>query len=143
MLRTVTRVAGALAALVGLALTVLGVWFAAALGGSGTAEFTARPAAGAPVVIQSVISRAVIGASKMPLRKCAVATHRPSMSGQGPSTGRLSGAHGRKPYQVRTIGNAPSDGTSAIAVAHPDLERVLAALARLKADKLAREHAKK
>ncbi|TCO43200.1 tryptophan--tRNA ligase [Dokdonella fugitiva] len=33
--------------------------------------------------------------------------------------------------------------TSAIAVAHPDLERVLAALARLKADKLAREHAKK
>ncbi len=51
MLRTVTRVAGALAALVGLALTVLGVWFAAALGGSGTAEFTARPAAGAPVVI--------------------------------------------------------------------------------------------
>ncbi|WP_157577470.1 MULTISPECIES: hypothetical protein [Phycicoccus] len=51
MLRTLTRVAGALAALVGLALTATGVWFAAALGGSGTAEFTAKPAPGAPVVI--------------------------------------------------------------------------------------------
>lgn len=51
MLTTVTRVAGALLALAGLALTVVGVWFAAHLGGSGTAEFTTRPAAGQPVVI--------------------------------------------------------------------------------------------
>ncbi|QKE84116.1 hypothetical protein [Arthrobacter sp. NEB 688] len=51
MLRTLTRVAGALAALVGLALTATGVWFAAALGGSGTAEFTTKPSPGAPVVI--------------------------------------------------------------------------------------------
>ncbi len=51
MLTTVTRVAGALLALAGLALTVVGVWFATHLGGSGTAEFTTRPAAGQPVVI--------------------------------------------------------------------------------------------
>ncbi|QIM20320.1 hypothetical protein G7075_02800 [Phycicoccus sp. HDW14] len=51
MLTTVTRVAGALLALAGLALTVVGVWFATSLGGSGTAEFTTRPATGQPVVI--------------------------------------------------------------------------------------------
>lgn len=51
MLRTVTRVAGGLLALAGLALTVVGVWFATNLGGSGTAEFTTRPTAGQPVVI--------------------------------------------------------------------------------------------
>ncbi len=51
MLRIITRVAGALLALGGLALTVLGVWFAVHLGGAGTAEFTTRPAAGRPVVI--------------------------------------------------------------------------------------------
>ncbi|MBT9254200.1 hypothetical protein KMZ32_00655 [Phycicoccus sp. MAQZ13P-2] len=51
MLRTLTRVAGALAALAGLALTATGVWFAVALGGSGTAEFTTTPAPGSPVVI--------------------------------------------------------------------------------------------
>ncbi|MBM6400609.1 hypothetical protein [Phycicoccus sonneratiae] len=51
MLTTVTRAAGAVLALLGLALTVLGVWFATSLGGSGTAEFTTRPAAGRPVVI--------------------------------------------------------------------------------------------
>ncbi len=51
MLRIVMRVVGALLALAGVALTVLGVWFAVRLGGSGTAEFTARPAPGQPVVI--------------------------------------------------------------------------------------------
>ncbi|MGG5258374.1 hypothetical protein [Phycicoccus avicenniae] len=51
MPKLLTRVAGALLALLGLALTVLGVWFATRLGGSGTAEFTARPTAGKPVVI--------------------------------------------------------------------------------------------
>ncbi len=51
MLRILTRVAGALAALAGLALAVLGVWFAARLGGAGTAEFDAARPAGLPVVI--------------------------------------------------------------------------------------------
>ena len=43
MVTIVKRVVGALLALVGLALTVVGVWFATQLGSSGTAEFTARP----------------------------------------------------------------------------------------------------
>ena len=82
---------------------------------SGVNSSTSTP--GAPVVIQSVMSRAVIGASKMPLRKWAVATHKPSTSGHGPRMGRLSGAHGRKPYHVRAIGSAPSEGTSPMAAA--------------------------
>jgi hypothetical protein len=52
MLTIVTRVAGALLALVGLALTAVGVWFATQLGTSGTAEFTARPGTVDPVLIR-------------------------------------------------------------------------------------------
>src|SRR5437879_13622057 len=70
---------------------------------------------GLPAVIQLVMSRAVIGASRIPLLKCAVATQSPSTPGHGPSTGRLSGAHGRNPYHVRLIGRSPSAGTSSIA----------------------------
>ena len=52
MLTIVKRLAGALLALVGLALTALGVWFATQLGSSGTAEFTARPDTTDPVLIR-------------------------------------------------------------------------------------------
>jgi hypothetical protein len=51
MLTFVTRLAGALLALAGLALTVVGAWFAVQLGSSGTAEFTARPGTTDPVLI--------------------------------------------------------------------------------------------
>jgi len=51
MATIVKRVVGALLALVGLALTVVGVWFATQLGSSGTAQFTVRPATDHPVVI--------------------------------------------------------------------------------------------
>ena len=51
MATIVKRVVGALLALVGLALTVVGVWFATQLGSSGTAQFTVRPATDDPVVI--------------------------------------------------------------------------------------------
>ena len=51
MATIVKRVVGALLALVGLALTVVGVWFATQLGSSGTAQFTVRPATDNPVVI--------------------------------------------------------------------------------------------
>lgn len=51
MVTIATRLGGALLALLGLALTVVGVWFATRLGGSGTAEFTLRPQGTAPVVI--------------------------------------------------------------------------------------------
>ncbi|GGL41721.1 hypothetical protein H9L10_08600 [Phycicoccus endophyticus] len=51
MLRIVIRVLGAVVAVVGIALVVLGGWFAARLGGTGTAEFTTRPAAGVPVTV--------------------------------------------------------------------------------------------
>src|SRR5215204_4634070 len=51
MLTIVTRVAGALLALLGLALTAVGVWFATQLGTSGTAEFTARPDTVDPLLI--------------------------------------------------------------------------------------------
>ena len=49
MVTIVKRVVGALLALAGLALTVVGVWFATQLGTSGTAEFTVRPATTDPV----------------------------------------------------------------------------------------------
>lgn len=52
MLVIVKRLVGALLALVGLALTALGVWFATQLGSSGTAEFTARPDTTDPVLIR-------------------------------------------------------------------------------------------
>ena len=52
MVTIVARVVGALLALAGLALTVVGVWFATQLGTSGTAEFTVRPATGDPLVIR-------------------------------------------------------------------------------------------
>ncbi len=51
MATIVKRVVGALLALVGLALTVVGVWFAAQLGTSGTAEFVVHPATADPVLI--------------------------------------------------------------------------------------------
>lgn len=52
MVTIVKRVVGALLALVGLALTVVGVWFATQLGSSGSAEFTARPDTTDPVLIR-------------------------------------------------------------------------------------------
>jgi hypothetical protein len=51
MATIVKRVVGALLALVGLALTVVGVWFAAQLGTSGTAELQVHPATADPVLI--------------------------------------------------------------------------------------------
>lgn len=51
MVRIAVRVVGALLALLGLALTVVGVWFATRLGASGTAEFETRPTAGRPVLL--------------------------------------------------------------------------------------------
>ncbi len=51
MATIVKRVVGALLALVGLALTAVGVWFAAQLGTSGTAEFVVHPATADPVLI--------------------------------------------------------------------------------------------
>ncbi len=51
MATIVKRVVGALLALVGLALTVVGIWFAAQLGTSGTAEFVVNPATADPVLI--------------------------------------------------------------------------------------------
>ena len=51
MATIVKRVVGALLALLGLALTVVGTWFATQLGSSGTAEFTVRPSTAEPVVI--------------------------------------------------------------------------------------------
>src|SRR5439155_26855866 len=69
----------------------------------GRKSFTARR--GSRPVIHSVIRRAVMGASRIPLRKCPVATKSPSTPGHGPSTGRLSGAHGRNPHQARAIGH--------------------------------------
>jgi hypothetical protein len=52
MFPIVTRVVGALLALVGLVLTGVGVWFATQLGGSGTATFTTSPGTGEPVVLR-------------------------------------------------------------------------------------------
>ena len=53
-----TRVGGALLALLGLVLGVVGFWFATALGSSGTATFTASPDTDGPVVIdQHVLNR--------------------------------------------------------------------------------------
>src|SRR6478735_10110422 len=51
MATIVKRVVGVLLALVGLALTVVGVWFATQLGTSGTAEFAVHPATADPVVV--------------------------------------------------------------------------------------------
>lgn len=51
MVRIIVRLVGVLLALTGLALTVVGLWFATRLGGSGTAEFTTRPEAGRPVLL--------------------------------------------------------------------------------------------
>ena len=52
MATLVKRLVGALLALVGLALTVVGAWFAAQLGSSGTAELTTRPGTTDPVLIR-------------------------------------------------------------------------------------------
>ncbi len=51
MVTAVKRLVGVLLALAGLALTVVGVWFATQLGSSGTAEFTVRPTTADPLVI--------------------------------------------------------------------------------------------
>lgn len=61
MVTIVTRVVGALLALLGLALTIVGVWFATRLGGSGTAEFTVRPQAGRPVLVTPEVLNRVDG----------------------------------------------------------------------------------
>lgn len=52
MVTIVKRVLGAVLALVGLALVVVGSWFATQLGSSGTAEFTVSPDADSPLLIQ-------------------------------------------------------------------------------------------
>ena len=58
MTTIVKSVVGAVLALLGLALTVTGAWFATQLGSSGTAQFTASPATSDPVLIRpSVLNR--------------------------------------------------------------------------------------
>ena len=58
MSRTASKVVGVLLALLGLVLTGAGSWFAAHLGGSGTATFTAHPGTGTPFVVgPSVLNR--------------------------------------------------------------------------------------
>jgi len=58
MTTIVKSVVGALLAVLGLVLTVIGAWFATQLGSSGTAQFTARPATTDPVIIRpSVLNR--------------------------------------------------------------------------------------
>ena len=52
MTTIVKSVVGAVLAVLGLALTVTGAWFATQLGSSGTAQFTARPATSDPVLIR-------------------------------------------------------------------------------------------
>lgn len=52
------RVVGALLALVGLVLGVVGLWYAFHLGGSGTATFTTTPTGTSPVLVpQTVLNR--------------------------------------------------------------------------------------
>ncbi len=51
MVRVITRLVGVLLALAGLALAAVGVWFAAQLGGTGTATFTSSPGTARPVVL--------------------------------------------------------------------------------------------
>lgn len=51
MLTVLRRVVGALLTLAGVVLAALGGWFAAQLGGEGTARFTAAPATGSRVVL--------------------------------------------------------------------------------------------
>ena len=58
MTTIVKSVVGALLAVLGLVLTVIGAWFATQLGSSGTAQFIARPATTDPVIIRpSVLNR--------------------------------------------------------------------------------------
>ncbi len=58
MSRPAPKVVGVLLALLGLVLTGAGSWFAAHLGGSGTATFTAHPGAASPFVVgPSVLNR--------------------------------------------------------------------------------------
>ena len=52
------RVVGALLALLGLVVTVIGLWYAVHLGGSGTATFSSSPSGTAPVLVpQTVLNR--------------------------------------------------------------------------------------
>ncbi|PRY62875.1 hypothetical protein BCF74_10382 [Knoellia remsis] len=52
------RVVGGVLAVLGLVLTVIGLWYATHLGGSGTATFTANPTATNPVLVpQTVLNR--------------------------------------------------------------------------------------
>jgi hypothetical protein len=51
MVTIITRVVGALLALVGLALAAVGVWFGVQLGSSGTATFAATPGSGDVIVL--------------------------------------------------------------------------------------------
>ena len=58
MPRTAARVVGVALALLGLVLTGAGSWFAAHLGGTGTATFTARPGSTTPVLVDpSILNR--------------------------------------------------------------------------------------
>lgn len=65
MPRVVTRIAGALLALVGVALGALGLWFATQLGSSGTASFTARPTSATSIVVGPEILNRVDGAVRV------------------------------------------------------------------------------
>jgi hypothetical protein len=55
VLTIIIRVVGVVLALLGAALTVVGLWFAVQLGPSGTAEFTARPPGPGPVVMRPAV----------------------------------------------------------------------------------------
>lgn len=58
MPRSAAKVIGVVLALLGLVLTGAGSWFAAHLGGTGTATFTARPGSSTPVLIDpSILNR--------------------------------------------------------------------------------------
>ncbi len=58
MPRSAAKVVGVVLALLGLVLTGAGSWFAAHLGGTGTATFTARPGSATPLLIDpSILNR--------------------------------------------------------------------------------------
>ncbi len=60
----------------------------------------ARASLGRPSRMERAISCPVIGARRMPLRKCPEATVRPSQPGTGPRMGRPSAEPGRRAAQA-------------------------------------------
>ena len=56
------RVVGALLALLGLVLTVIGLWYAVHLGGSGTATFSSPASGTTPVLVPQTVLNRVDGA---------------------------------------------------------------------------------